>query len=184
MKNKKSKEELLRYYMGLPYTVKITPEEASGYFVEMEELEGCMSQGETIEEVMENIKDAQEAWLEVAIDEELKIPLPKEMEEYSGKFVLRVPKFLHRRLTNLAEKEGVSLNQMILSLLSERFAIRRIEKKIQELNWVIERLHKGMYAIKGMVLLHKERREIQRFEAFSQLGLGVAEKGESYKVVS
>ncbi|MCK4526869.1 type II toxin-antitoxin system HicB family antitoxin, partial [candidate division WOR-3 bacterium] len=76
MKNKKSRGELLQYYMGLPYTIKITPEEVGGYFVEIEEFEGCMSQGETIEEVMKNIKEAQEGWLEVAIEEGLEIPLP------------------------------------------------------------------------------------------------------------
>lgn len=168
MKNKKSKEELFQYYMGLPYTIKFTPEESGGYFLEIEELEGCISQGETVEEAMENIKEAQEAWLEVAIDEDLEIPLPKEMEEYSGKFVLRVPKYLHRELSNLAEEEGISLNQMIVSLLSERFALRRMEKKFEKLNWMIDRMDKGMYYRMEMDLFLRKNRKIEGFGDFLQ----------------
>ena len=161
MKNKKSRGELLQYYMGLPYTIKISPEEVGGYFVEIEEFEGCMSQGETIEEIMKNIKEAQEGWLEVAIEEGLEIPLPKEMEEYSGKFVLRVPKSLHGKLSNLAEKEGVSLNQMVVSLLSERFAFRRVENKIQSLSWGMQEVQIGLYDLKQPAPLSDEARRIR-----------------------
>ncbi len=126
MKNIKNKKELLKYYMELPYSIRIVPEEAGGYFAEVEELPGCMTQGDTIEEVMKNIEEAKECWLTVSIDEGLEIPKPKEMEEYSGKFLVRIPKSLHRRLANLAEKEGISLNQMVVSLLSEKIAVKEI----------------------------------------------------------
>jgi len=170
MKNKKSREELLQYYLGLPYTIKITPEEVGGYFVEIEEFEGCMSQGETIEEVMRNIKEAQEGWLEVAIEEELEIPLPKVMEEYSGKFVLRVPKSLHGKLSNLAEREGVSLNQMIVSLLSERFSLRKVEGMFQSLSWLVERMQKGLYDLKKEFSpLSNEAKKIQGERATFQI---------------
>jgi predicted HicB family RNase H-like nuclease len=45
--------------------------------------------------------------------------LPATEQDYSGKFVLRLPKSLHRRLAQQAEQEGVSLNQYAVSLLSE-----------------------------------------------------------------
>lgn len=184
MKNKKSKEELLRYYMCLPYTIKITPEEAGGYFVEMEELEGCMSQGETIEQVMENIKEAQEGWLEVAIDEELEIPLPKVKEGYSGKFVLRISKSLHRKLSNLAEEEGVSLNQMVVNLLSERYPLKKIENKIQIISWVMEKMQKGLYDLKKIASLSDKAKEIQKIKSFPQLGIEGIKKEEIYRVAS
>jgi hypothetical protein len=41
------------------------------------------------------------------------IPEPRPEEEYSGKFVVRVPRSLHRELVETAEREGVSLNQYI-----------------------------------------------------------------------
>lgn len=39
--------------------------------------------------------------------------------DYSGKFVLRLPKSMHRQLSELAESEGVSLNQLALAYLAE-----------------------------------------------------------------
>ncbi len=39
--------------------------------------------------------------------------------DYSGKFVLRLPKSMHRQLSELAETEGVSLNQLALAYLAE-----------------------------------------------------------------
>jgi predicted HicB family RNase H-like nuclease len=46
------------------------------------------------------------------------IPLPSSEVEYSGKFNVRVPASLHRKLAKLAVKEGVSLNQYIVYALS------------------------------------------------------------------
>lgn len=161
MKKIKGKEKPMEYYMNLPYVIEVIPEEAGGYSVKIEELPGCISQGETIDEAINNIKEAQEGWLEVAIEEGLEIPLPKVMEEYSGKFVLRVPKSLHRKLSNLAEEESVSLNQMIVSLLSERFPLRKIENKIQILSWVMERMQIGLYDLKKRVSLSDEAKKIQ-----------------------
>ena len=59
------------------------------------------------------IRDAMQGWLEIAIESGHRIPEPRPEEEYSGKFVVRVPKSLHRRLVERAEEEGVSLNQYI-----------------------------------------------------------------------
>ncbi len=39
--------------------------EYKGYVVDVPELAGCMSQGKTIDEAIENIKDAIRGWLEV-----------------------------------------------------------------------------------------------------------------------
>ena len=43
-------------------------------------------------------------------------------EEYSGKFVVRVPKSLHAALAAEAEAEGVSLNQLVVTKLSVQLA--------------------------------------------------------------
>lgn len=39
--------------------------EYKGYVVDVPQLVGCMSQGKTIDEALENIKDAIRGWLEV-----------------------------------------------------------------------------------------------------------------------
>lgn len=42
----------------------------------------------------------------------------KELEDYSGKLVLRIPRSLHKALKEAATIEGVSLNQYMLYKLS------------------------------------------------------------------
>jgi len=39
--------------------------EYQGYVVDVPELNGCMSQGKTIDEALENVKDAIKGWLKV-----------------------------------------------------------------------------------------------------------------------
>lgn len=110
----------LTYYMSLPYKIVIQKDPYGGFFAEVEELEGCMTQGETHQEAYENIVEAMEGWLEVAIKREITIPEPETESQYSGKFTLRMPKTLHRKLAQRAKRENVSLNQYAIHLLSER----------------------------------------------------------------
>jgi len=44
----------------------IHPAEEGGYWAEVPALPGCITEGDTIEEVTANLKDAIEGWLEVA----------------------------------------------------------------------------------------------------------------------
>ncbi|BAY34304.1 hypothetical protein NIES2107_62090 [Nostoc carneum NIES-2107] len=44
----------------------IHPAEEGGYWAEVPALPGCITEGETMEEVLSNLKDAIESWLEVA----------------------------------------------------------------------------------------------------------------------
>jgi len=52
-------------------------------------------------------------WLQVSLEDGDPIPEPRPEEEYSGKFVVRVPRSLHRQLVEEAERDGVSLNQYV-----------------------------------------------------------------------
>jgi antitoxin HicB len=108
----------LQYYLGLPYKILLYPSPEGGFAIEMPELPGCISQGETIEEAYEMIRDAQKCWLEVALEDDNPIPEPAATEEYSGKFNVRVPKSLHRALAEKAKEEKVSLNQLIVYQLA------------------------------------------------------------------
>jgi predicted RNase H-like HicB family nuclease len=127
----------LEHYMNLPYTVEIVPYQDGGFFARIKELEGCMTEGETLKETLELLEDAKRAWLETALEDGLEIPLPESMreeKEYSGKILLRLPKSLHKKLAESAQKEGVSLNTYIISLLSEKHAGREIlENLVQNL---------------------------------------------------
>lgn len=46
--------------------VVIHPAEEGGYWTEVPAMSGCITEGETMEEVIANLKDAIEGWLEVA----------------------------------------------------------------------------------------------------------------------
>jgi antitoxin HicB len=106
-------EKTIDYYMNLPYTIELQRDMEEGWFVRVKELHGCTSQGDTAEEAIAMIQEAMSLWLEVALEEGLPIPEPRPDEDYSGKFVVRVPRSLHRELVETAAHEGVSLNQYI-----------------------------------------------------------------------
>ena len=106
-------EKTVEYYLGLPYTLELQRDEAQGWFVRVKELRGCMSQGDTLQEAVEMIQDALRSWIEVALEDGDPVPEPRTLEDFSGKFVVRVPSSLHRDLVEAAEDEGVSLNQYV-----------------------------------------------------------------------
>ena len=108
-------------YMKLPYNYIIQPindESGNYYYARVLEFDGCQSTGETFNEAYENIKDAMRGWIETKLENGYEVPLPIGYEDFSGKFVVRIPKSLHYRLAVEAEQEGVSLNQYALYKLS------------------------------------------------------------------
>jgi len=108
----------LEYYIGLRYPVTVHPDPDGGFVGEIEELPGCMTQAETLDETFKAMEDARQLWIKTAYDEGQDIPLPRDMEKYTGKFVVRIPRGLHRDLARAAKREGVSLNQYVISILS------------------------------------------------------------------
>ena len=108
-------------YMKLPYTrlVQEIQDESGHYFYgRILELDGCQSTGETLEELYGNLNEAMEGYLETKLEYGFQIPIPERVEDYSGKFVVRLPKSLHQRLAIEAKNEGVSLNQLALYKLA------------------------------------------------------------------
>jgi predicted RNase H-like HicB family nuclease len=108
----------LEHYMNLKYPVTIHVAPEGGFVAEIEDLPGCLAQGESIDEAYEEIEIARKLWMETTYEDGQDIPLPRDDRQYSGKFIIRVPKSLHRQLDLLAEREGVSLNQYLVSELS------------------------------------------------------------------
>ena len=103
-----------------PFTIhELNQDDGGGYLIEFPDLPGCMSDGETIEETIANGYDAIECWVAAAKEKGMDIPKPGDVEASSGKWVQRVPRSLHARLTRRAKSEHVSLNTLVVSLLSE-----------------------------------------------------------------
>jgi antitoxin HicB len=123
----------LKFHLNLRYPITIHPDPDGGYVAEIEELPGCMTQAETIDEAFKVIEDARQLWLKTAYEEGQDIPLPRDMEEYSGKFIVRIPRSLHRNLVRAAKREGVSLNQYIASLLAAGVQWDTIHSQVQSI---------------------------------------------------
>ena len=119
----------VEYYLNLPYRIELQRDPAGGWFVQAKELPGCMSQGETPQEAVAMIQDAMRGWIEVSLQEGDPIPEPRPLDDYSGKFVIRVPKSLHRDLVDAAEQEGVSLNQYIAVALAQAVVSARAPRR-------------------------------------------------------
>ena len=114
-------------YMVLPYRMEIVPDVAEGgYVVSYPDLRGCFTTGDTIEEAIANAKDAKREWLIAALEDGYPIPEPSSDESYSGQFKIRIPKSLHRQLAMQSKKEGISMNQYCLYLLSQNSALHVI----------------------------------------------------------
>ena len=114
------KKNSLNYYLRLPYRLSITPDtEEGGYVAEYPELPGCITCGDSIEEVISLAEDAKKCWLTVAYENNDSIPIPDNLNKYSGQFKLRVPKSLHKTLVLHAKEEGISMNQYCVSVLSK-----------------------------------------------------------------
>jgi len=112
------KRNSLDFYFKLEYPVTIVAAPEGGYFVEIEDLPGCFAEGNTIEEAYQMIEKARKMWIESMYEDGNDIPLPRNEDDYSGKFNVRLPKSLHRKLDRIAVREGVSLNQYLVSALS------------------------------------------------------------------
>lgn len=78
-----------------------------------------MSQGDTADDAIAMIEDAMKGWLEAELRKGTNIPEPRLEEEFSGKFIVRVPKSLHRKVSEISSVEEVSLNQWINTTLAE-----------------------------------------------------------------
>lgn len=77
--------------------------------------------GDSFDEAYELAIDTIEGLYELAEEQGRLFPQPSKREtEFSGKFVVRVPKWLHRSLTVAATENSTSLNQYIVSVLSAR----------------------------------------------------------------
>lgn len=121
----------INHYMKLNYPIEIRKDPSAGYFVQIPDLTGCFSQGETAEEALEMIEDAKRSWIEVELEEMRPIPEPREIEEFSGRILLRMGRDLHKKLSDQSTREGISLNLYIVSLLSEAVGIKKTEFEVQ-----------------------------------------------------
>ena len=101
----------------------IEDSDEGGFVASYPDLPGCISCGETVEAAAANAQDAKRAWLEAAMEDGIAIREPDSLDDYSGQFKLRIPKSLHRSLAEHSQREGISMNQYCVYLLSRNDAV-------------------------------------------------------------
>ena len=72
---------------------------------------------------------AVEEWIRIHEEDKEPLPPPTAGKEYSGKFVVRVGRELHKKLAVEAVREGVSLNSYCVRRLRARSNTRQRENK-------------------------------------------------------
>lgn len=113
----------INYYLNLPYTIFLKKYPDGGYFAEVKELPGCMTEADSKNEALEMIEDAMRGWIEFALEDNTPIPEPVMEDGFSGRILVRTPKSLHKELMEKAKNEGVSLNQYIVYQLSKSLKV-------------------------------------------------------------
>jgi predicted HicB family RNase H-like nuclease len=82
------------------------------------EIDGVSGLGSTQSRALTEANDALELVLEEYAVQGVTPPPPRGALDYSGKFVLRIPKSVHERLADRAHEEGVSINALASTYLA------------------------------------------------------------------
>lgn len=103
-----------------PFEVRpLSTEEGGGYLISFPDFAECISDGESVDEAIENGRDALKATIAALKSKKLPVPAPNSGGVASGKFVARVPKTVHAQLATRARAEGVSLNALVLTFIAQ-----------------------------------------------------------------
>ena len=103
-----------------PFEVRpLAEDEGGGYLISFPDFAECISDGEAVDEAVENGRDALKATIAALKAKKLSVPAPNSGGVASGKFVARVPKTVHAQLATRARAEGVSLNALVLTFIAQ-----------------------------------------------------------------
>jgi len=97
--------------------------EGGGFLISFPDLPGCISDGDTLAEAVRSGKEALQSWVSARLQDGMPVPEPSRLaeravDEFSGRFVQRIPRSLHAELAARSEAEGVSLNSLVLALIA------------------------------------------------------------------
>lgn len=86
------------------------------YLAEAPALQGCMTHGSSPSGAIKSCMEAMALWLGDAIKHGDPIPTPARV--LSGKMTLRMPISLHQRIAEAAQRDGVSINQWVVTKIA------------------------------------------------------------------
>ncbi len=118
-------------YLAMEYPFQVIASVDGGYVIRFPDLPGCVSQTDDLADIGMIADEIRQLWIETEYEAGADIPLPSYAVEHSGKFNLRLPRSLHRKLAESADNEGVSLNQYVTTLLSRHDTQAQIERRLE-----------------------------------------------------
>ncbi|MBM3154260.1 MAG: type II toxin-antitoxin system HicB family antitoxin [Chloroflexi bacterium] len=132
-------QNVVDYYANLPYTITVEKEDDGRgvyYTARVIELPDLLMTGATPGEAVAELESVKREWIEEYLKLGNKMPKPLKSRKYSGKVILRIPPSLHETLVKVAELEGVSFNQYMVSSLSKSVgrdeAVRKKKRAIAQ----------------------------------------------------
>ena len=115
-----------------PFEVRpLSSEEGGGYLISFPDFAECLSDGATVDEAIENGRDALKATIAALRAKKLPVPAPNSGGVASGKFAARVPKTVHAQLATRARAEGVSLNALVLTFIAQGLSAARGKARVK-----------------------------------------------------
>lgn len=141
---------------------KISPEDGEGYIATIPMLGRFLFEGtgSTREEAVADLMSFAEEMLKEYRHRGLELPEPpRDDMEYSGRLLLRLPKYLHRRVSEEANENGVSLNTYLISILADSFRTPYTTRIIQKIQGCLVKLEQKL----PVVVNYVEADAIRRF---------------------
>ena len=119
------------FYLKLPYTTVVEYAENQDiyYVTRILELDGLIMIGDTPEEAVTELETVKKEWIESYLELGNKMPKPLKSRKFSGQYRIRMEPSLHESLVLLAEIEGVSLNQFMVTRLAQAAGEKLYEEK-------------------------------------------------------
>lgn len=113
-----------------PFVVRLMAEDEGddGFVVEYPDVPYCVADGATPEAAIRHGRVALEGCLIALSESGQPVPKPQSGTASSGQWRQRVPKSLHARLVQRAEREGVSLNMLVTALIAEGMGRRSTQR--------------------------------------------------------
>jgi len=119
-------------YMALDYPIELIRDNAQGgFFARHPDLLGCTAEGNTAEEAVSNLNESRELWIETRLESGYPVPVPPG-DEYGGRISLRIPRGLHAFLARSSVRQGLSLNQLLTVILSNRASGKSVRDTVAE----------------------------------------------------
>lgn len=110
-----------------PYHIELVRDSgpSGGWTARVEELPDCVVHSATHDDAVLRVEAAMREWIADAQAHGLEVPKPRAPGKHSGRLLVRMPQSLHADLARAAERDEVSLNQFITSVLASAIGRRQ-----------------------------------------------------------